>query len=118
MSAAVYSLAAARERMRRRAAAIAEAQEARAAKYIRAIDATVRRSLDAHDVRDPHTRAILFARESAWVVSEIKAWTPAQWYLIGRIAGISGYPSDDTKALVIEHFEWCSENVVEVRVSQ
>lgn len=116
MTATVYSLADARKRMRLREAAIAEAREARAAKIVKAIDAYMRKTIGTS--YDPHTKAILFARESAWVLSELKSWTGAQWFLMGRLAGLDKFPSDDTKALVIEHFEWCAKNPVEVQVSR
>lgn len=105
MTAVIYDLAAARERMRRRNAAIAEAREARAIKIIRTIDTYFK--LTGADLQT----------ESAYVASELRRWDDAQWFAMGRYAGLEGFPSTETRALVIEQYEWMAKNRVDVRRS-
>ena len=115
MSAAIYDLAAARARKLKRDAAVNEARTARAIKIIKFIDGYLRRTLAAHD----HAiHAKLYQRESAWVLSELKSWSDAQWCVVGFRAGLIDFPSLETRQLIIAHYEWAASNCVEVRVSR
>lgn len=104
---------AARDRNRRKAAAIDEARNAKAAPYIRHLDAAIQKFVIAHT---PNQRASQYALAAAHVAHELRSYGDFQWFRLMRELGLSRRTSPETRAIVIDYFDWAARNPVIVEV--